>query len=278
MKIRLLSLVAAVLTVGVCCADGAPLKISVFAGLIDRVAHEQKVSCEEAANLLKKAGVSGFDSDYRGKRLAQHAQTALKPINLYGFLHFFSADNGAQEIEDFIGMAVKYGVPRVMVVPNSFTKDGDREAEYAKIRDGVKALVAKGAAKGVAVMIEDFGGDLQNPCSDARYLRRLLTDIPGLSFALDSGNLHYAGRGDDIRDMMAFAQGRIRHVHLKDQTKEDNHKYASLGLGAVPNADVVRGVRKMGYDGWWTLENPVGPDVLADVHRQIAVLRYWLNR
>ncbi len=57
MKNRLLSLVAAVLTAGVCCADGVPLKISVFAGLIDRVAHEQKVSCEEAANLLKKAGV-----------------------------------------------------------------------------------------------------------------------------------------------------------------------------------------------------------------------------
>ena len=65
-------------------------------------------------------------------------------------------------------------------------------------------------------------------------------------------------------------------MHLKDQTKEDNHKYASLGLGAVPNKEVVELVREMGYDGWYTLENLVSsPDALTDVHRQVAVLRHW---
>lgn len=266
--------VVAVMTVGTCLANDRPLKISVFSSLVDRVARERKVSLEQAADLLRDAGVSGFDSDYRNARLPQLAQSSLRPINFYGFLHFLGPDNGAKEIEDFIGTAVKYGVPRVMVVPDSFTKDGDREAEYLRIREGVAKLVARGAEKGVTVTIEDFGG-VQNPCSCAGYLRRFLEDVPGLCFALDSGNLYFAGRGDDIRDMMRFAENRIRHVHLKDQTVEDNRKYASLGLGAVPNAEIVRFVHAKGYDGWYTLENPVGPDVLADVHRQVAVLRYW---
>ena len=78
--------------------------------------------------------------------------------------------------------------------------------------------------------------------------------------------------------MMRFAGRRIRHVHLKDLTREDNHKYASLGEGAVPNEDVVKGVAALGYDDWWTLENLVGADTLADARRQVGVLRGWLGR
>lgn len=273
MKIRLSLVLAAALAT---CSSFAELKISVFANLLDKIAREEKVSVAQAADLLKAAGVAGFDSDYRNKRLPELVQTSLRPINLYGFLHFLGPDNGAAEIVEFVDTAVRHGVPRIMVVPDAFTPNGDREAEYARIRDGLKALVAAASAKGVTVTVEDFGGVLQNPCSDARYLKRFLTDVPGLCFALDSGNLYFAGRGDDILEMMRFAKDRIRHVHLKDQTKEDNHKYASLGIGAVPNKEVVEFVRAMGYDGWYTLENLVSdPDALTDVHRQIAVLRHW---
>ncbi|MDD2461465.1 MAG: TIM barrel protein, partial [Kiritimatiellae bacterium] len=69
--------------------------------------------------------------------------------------------------------------------------------------------------------------------------------------------------------------GRIRHMHLKDQTREDNRKYATLGTGAVPNEAVVRLVHKSGYSGWYTLENPVGDDILEDVRRQAGVVRAW---
>lgn len=272
MKTRLALVLVAALTACSCLAD---LKISVFVSLLDKVAKEEKVSVAQAADLLKVAGVAGFDSDYRNPRLPELVKTSLRPINFYGFLHFLGPDNGAKEIEEFVATAARHGVPRIMVVPDSFTPDGDREAEYAKIRDGLRALVAAASAKGVTVTIEDFGG-AKNPCSYASYLRRFLEDVPGLCFALDSGNLYYAGRGDDILEMARFAKERIRHVHLKDQTKEDNHVYASLGLGGVPNQEVVRFVHTLGYDGWYTLENPVSaPDVLTDIHRQVGVLRHW---
>jgi sugar phosphate isomerase/epimerase len=79
----------------------------------------------------------------------------------------------------------------------------------------------------------------------------------------------------NILEMMRFAEGRICHLHLKDQTKANNRTYATLGTGAVPNEAIVRHVHKAGYDGWSTLENLVGDDILADVHRQVGVVRSW---
>lgn len=263
-----------VVATGLACLGAAPENISVFAGTITRVARDHKVSQEKAAELLKAEGVVGFDTNFDNPALPDLVKTALRPINLYGFMKFLSSDNGRKQSDDFVAAAVKYGVPRIMCVPDNFTDGNESEAEFVRIREGVRYLVAQAKAKGVTVTVEDYGGN-RNPCSYAKYLRRFMTEIPDLRFALDSGNLYYAGRGEDIRDMMKWAEGRIAHVHLKDQTPEDNHKYATIGLGAVPNAEVVRTMHKAGYTGWFTLENLVGSDCLEDVRRQVSVLRYW---
>ena len=116
-----------------------------------------------------------------------------------------------------------------------------------------------------------------NCCSHVKYLKRFLDEIPEIRLALDSGNLHFAGRGEDILELMAYAKGRIAHVHLKDQSAAPgNRSYVTLGLGAVPNERIVKALDASGYDGWYTLENPVG-DVYTDTVRQTAVLRNWLS-
>ena len=108
-----------------------------------------------------------------------------------------------------------------------------------------------------------------------KYLKRFLDEILDLMFALDTGNLYYANRGEDILEMMAYAGKRIAHVHLKEQTKEDCRKYSTLGLGAVQNERIVRELAATGYDGWYTLENPVG-DTYNDMVRQVALVKAWL--
>ena len=45
----------------------------------------------------------------------------------------------------------------------------------------------------------------------------------------------------------------------------------------MPNEKVVKAVAASGYDGWYTLENPVG-DVYTDTVRQVAVLKSWLSQ
>ena len=139
----------------------------------------------------------------------------------------------------------------------------------------MKECVAEAKKRGVTITVEDFGGTA-NCCSYAKYLKRFLDEIPDLRFALDSGNLYYAGRGEDILEMMDFAKGKIGHVHLKDQSATDNHEYVTLGLGAVPNEKIVKAVAATDYNGWYTLENPVG-DTYNDTVRQVALLKAWLS-
>ena len=257
-------------------AAGGEPKISVFASAIHRTAKERGVSLAEAADLLYGLGIRGFDTSAFDGNLAALAATKLKPVNLYCFPDMYAADNGAEECARVLDAAEKYGVPRVMVVPSNFRKNGDKEADFAKVLSGVRMFVDEGSKRGITITVEDFGGT-ENPCSSASRLKRMLDEIPGLRFALDSGNLYYAGRGESIMDMMRYAKGRIAHVHLKDMSKTNNHEYVTLGLGGVPNKDVVKALSADGYAGWYTLENIVG-DVPSDTVRQIAVLKFWLER
>ena len=258
-----------------CSGEAEAPNISVFASFVKRTAKERGVSLEKAAEMLYDLGVRGFDIGPDDKDLPALAATKLKPINFYFFPKMFGPDNGAADCKHCLDQAERFKVPRVMVVPTNFTKDGDEAAEFEKIVSSMKMFVAEGRKLGITITVEDFGGTA-NAGSHAKYLKRLLDEVPGLCFALDSGNMYYAGRGESIIEMMNYAKGRIAHVHLKDQTKDDNRKYATLGLGAVPNEEIVKSVNAMGYTGWYTLENPVG-DVYNDTARQVALLKLWLG-
>lgn len=278
MAVRAVGVMAATFMLGCCSCGGGGAegpKFSVFASCISRVAKEKGVSIERAAEMLAAEGVGGFDTSYADKNLDLYAKTALKPVNLYGFIRFNGPDAGAAESAKFVETAERLGVPRIMCIPNEFPNGVESEDEYAKMRDGLSNLVALAKGKGIAVTVEDFGGNTKSPCSYGKYLKRFMQDIPDLKFTVDSGNLYYAGRGEDIRDMVSFAKGRIAHVHLKDQSKDNNRSYVTVGLGGVPNEDIVRAMEKDGYKGWYTLENQVGDDHLADVVRQVAVVRHW---
>ena len=252
-------------------------RISVFASFIRRIAKERGITKSEAADMLYAQGVRGFDVGPGEADLDELAATRLKPINFYYFPDWFGrkAGKGTLSPEACLAKAQELGVPRIMVVPPNFTDGKDSPEEFEKILAHMKEFVAEAKKRSIVVTVEDFGGTA-NCCSYAKYLKRFLEEIPDIRFALDSGNLYYAGRGDDILEMMAFAKGRIGHVHLKDQSAANNREYVTLGLGAVPNERIVKSVGATGYDGWYTLENPVG-DTYNDTVRQVALVKAWLS-
>ena len=262
-----------------CCSGRGPgaevcgPKVSVFSSAIENHAKQNGLTVGEVERQFYDVGVRGFDTAYCNPLLDELAKGPLKPINLFGWIKFRSEDGGRADSDAFVAQAVKYGVPRIMVIPDSFTKDGDKEAELKEMVEGLRYLAQKAKANGVTAMIEDYGGDT-NPCSYSTYLKRFLTEIPELSYALDAGNLHYAGRGEDILEMMKFAEGRIAHVHLKDFQKGSNRIRITIGIGEIPDKTIVREQEKRGYDGWYTLEDLVG-DRLDDAVRQVGVLRRW---
>ncbi len=252
-------------------------RISVFAKFIRQTAAERKITLAEAADWLYDLGVRGFDCGPDETDLDVLCATKLKPINFYYFPNWFGRGEWVDKTtpSDCLKMAKKLGIPRIMVVPPDFTKDGDEEAEFKEILARMKAYVAEAKALGITITVEDFGGTA-NPGSSIKYLKRFLDEIPDLRFALDSGNLYYAGRGENILEMLEHAKGRIAHVHLKDQKPNANRTYETLGLGAVPNETIVKRVNASGYAGWYTLENPIG-DTYTDTVRQVAVLKSWLD-
>ena len=75
---------------------------------------------------------------------------------------------------------------------------------------------------------------------------------------------------------MEFSKGRIGHIHLKDQSATNNREYVTLGLGAGPNEKIVKAIAATNYNGWYTLENPVG-DTYTDTVRQVALVKTWLS-
>ncbi len=262
-------------------ADEAEPRISVFAKFIRMVAKEKQMTLAESAAALYDLGVRGYDCGPDEADLDELAATKLKPINFYYFPNWIPREGKAYYVhqttpEECLKKAEKYGIPRIMVVPPDFTDGQENEAEFALIVEKMRDFTAQAKARGIVVTAETFGGR-RNCCSYAKYLKRLLTEIPDLKFALDSGNLHFAGRGDDVLELMAFAKDRIAHVHLKDQLPApDNRTYVTLGLGAVPNEKIVKAVAASGYKGWYTLENPVG-DTYNDTVRQTALLKAWLR-
>ena len=265
-----------------CRAKDEP-NISVFASFVRRTAKERGVSLAEAADMLYALGVRGYDCGPDEEDLDELAATKLRPINFYYFPDWFNTDihdwergyTDRTKPAECLAKAKRYGIPRIMVVPPSFTGGKENEAQFVRICAHLKAFVAEAKALGITVTVEDFGGR-NNPCSYAKYLKRFMQEIPDLKFALDTGNLYYANRGEDILDMMAFAKGRIGHIHLKDQPKSNPNDYVTLGLGVVPNEKVVKAMNAAGYEGWYTLENPVG-DTYTDTVRQVAVLKSWLR-
>lgn len=256
------------------CGEPAEPNISVFAKFVRKTAKERGVSLSAAADLLYDLGVRGFDAGPDEPDLPELAATRLKPINFYCFPKMFGPDNGKADCLHALDVAQRYNVPRIMVVPTHFTPGGDQEREFELLLSGMRLFVAEAKKRGITITVEDFGGT-SNAGSYMKYLKRFLDEIPDLKFALDSGNLYYAGRGEDILEMMEYAKGRIAHVHLKDQTAEDGRRYATLGLGAVPNEKIVKAMAAARYDGWYTLENPVG-DTYNDTVRQTALLKAWL--
>ena len=253
-----------------------PEKVSVFHYVIENIVKERKVSFEKAGEMLRKAGVTGFDTSYDYKGMENILKTGLKPVNLYGKVHFLAADQGAAEADAFLAAAVKYGAKVVMIIPEDFPGKEDQETEFAKMLPGLRAMVAKAVAAGITPTMEDFGAAIRNPCSYAKYLARFIDEVPGLQLALDSGNLSYANRGDDILELQRHCAGRLAHVHLKDFARPGpNRDYVTIGTGVIPNQEIVRRAKASGYRGWYTLEHTAGDDTYADVVRQVGRVNAW---
>ena len=76
-------------------------------------------------------------------------------------------------------------------------------------------------------------------------------DDRAVGFAPDAG--HMAKGGIDVVKMFRDYRDRIRHVHFKDMS--DDGQWVEMGKGVLDFPQIVRDLRKTGYDGWIMIED-----------------------
>jgi len=277
MKKCIVSALLSLACVGLAAVPGSPRGYSIFGNDVRRIARQKGWTLEKTADVLIGLGITGYDDSFTCKHLDAMAKLPLQAANIYAFIDFSKSDNGRAECETAIAAAKRTKCGRIMCLPQGFRNGVEDEAQFQEIVRGMTAFVKLADAAGVKVTTEPLGGNRACPSSYLKYLKRMLKEIPGLRMTVDSGNLVYAGRGDDVLELVELVKGDLEHLHLKDLTHEDNHRYATMGRGQVPNEAVVTRLIAAGYGGWITIENPVGEDTLADVLRQMDVIRGWVD-
>jgi inosose dehydratase len=171
---------------------------------------------------------------------------------------------GTAQILKAVRAAAAIGVKHVI------STEGDPKTEFGhqlsdaeaifSIREKLYEPLRLAADSGVKILLEPHG----KYTDSIAHMERILDacDSPAVGVNLDTGNL-WLGGGDPLA-MIRKLGPKIEHVHWKDMPKEMEEKRGTmfgcgmalipLGTGVVDIRGVFRELRKIGFDGYTTLE------------------------
>jgi sugar phosphate isomerase/epimerase len=110
-----------------------------------------------------------------------------------------------------------------------------------------KIISDQAAKRDIRMVIENIPGAF----SAVEPLRSILDSVPGLGFHLDVGHA-FIGR-QRFSHLLAAFKDKLAHVHLSDNRfRDDDH--LPLGCGRINWDDVIKAIKKAGYDATFTLE------------------------
>lgn len=110
-----------------------------------------------------------------------------------------------------------------------------------------KIISDEAAKRDITMVVENVPGMF----SSVEALRSILNSVPALRFHLDVGHA-FIGRHRFNHLLSAF-KDKLAHVHLSDnRLRDDDH--LPLGAGRINWDDVIKAIKKTGYDGTFTLE------------------------
>jgi sugar phosphate isomerase/epimerase len=103
------------------------------------------------------------------------------------------------------------------------------------------------AKRGITAVVENVPGAF----SSVALLKSVLTPVSGLGFHLDVGHAFIGG--NRFNHLLGAFKDRLAHVHLSDnRLREDDH--LPLGSGRINWEEVIKSIKKIGYDATFTLE------------------------
>jgi sugar phosphate isomerase/epimerase len=110
-----------------------------------------------------------------------------------------------------------------------------------------KIISDEASKRGITMVVENVPGIF----SSIEPLRTLLDSVPGLGFHFDVGHA-FVGR-NRFNQLLGAFKDKMAHVHLSDnRLRDDDH--LPLGSGRINWDDVIKAIKKTGYDATFTLE------------------------
>jgi sugar phosphate isomerase/epimerase len=139
------------------------------------------------------------------------------------------------------------GAGMVTVHPDPGKGAMDSQATIGLNALSFKIISDEAVKRGINIIVENVPGIF----SSVEPLKAVLNSVPGMGFHFDVGHA-FVGRNRFNQILSAF-KDRLAHVHLSDnRMRDDDH--LPLGTGRIDWDEVVKAIKKSGYDGTFTME------------------------
>ncbi len=243
-------------------AAAGPLRRPKKAVKLGMVAGDAAVAAKFA--LLKECGFDGVELDSpsslgRDEVLAAKASSGLEIPGVVDSVHwgkpFSSPDatvraEGRKALETALRDARAYGGTSVLVVPAVVSKQVSYLDAWRRSHDEIVQLVPLAKELQVQILIENvWNGFLLGPTELVAYIDEFADPIVGSHF--DAGNLVKFGYPEQWVPILGK---RIRKVDVKEFDRKRGSFDARLNDGDADWPAIVRALRAIGYDGWFTAE------------------------
>ncbi len=265
------------------------MKITVFYAHIIEAVRQTGRPFHEIAGELAAAGISGVEMDYaefqkEPGRLCRRLKRAGLPIScVYVFFDWGSQDR-RPDYKRVVRLLHRHRIGNMLAVPG-FVREGQSREECRLRMARVLGECCRYAARcGIRVGMEDFDDD-RATFARAEELRWYLDRVPELFCTFDTGNFLYSE--EDAREALPLLLDRVGYVHCKDRSleKKDGEEpkltvggralySAAVGSGDIAMEDIVRTLRRNGYDGTFAIEHFGSQCMLQDMLASAA----WLRR
>ena len=213
--------------------------------------------------------IRGLGDEIRADRMtvfsAENAPATInimkeKGLKIAGFgssVKFHDDAEYAASIEEgklAVDVCERMGIPGLRVFGDRVASAGGgaRAHVLEQICKGLRTICEYARGKGIGIWLETHGDfhTLENITPIIEGAK----DLPEFGILWDVGNSD-TSYGGDWREFYAVIKPYVRHVHIKDQTRTgDTITYCLPGEGEVPLADIIKTLRRDGYDGWYSFE------------------------
>lgn len=173
-----------------------------------------------------------------------------------------------RRVQSIVDLAVDHGVPVTLGRTKGELNAGTEDLQRGWAREAIGELGAQAATGGQAILVEpQSGGFLPTVEEAVRFLRSEPASAPMAGVALVFDLWHAAKEEDSVAAAATDAGELLRHIQLAD-----SHR-GPLGEGTFDIAGFLALLRRLGYQGWLTLEHGQGASSRTAAATSLATLR-----